>query len=86
MSRPGAPDPRGRRAQYVPGRICLYSSLSLSAVKSGALADGDDLALVGLDLGDRLRDLGGDVVGDRDDAVLVAVDQVAGLDPARRRP
>ena len=50
-------------------------------MKSCALADGDDLPLVGLDLGDGLGDLGGDLVGDGDDAVLVGVDEVAGLDP-----
>src|SRR2546426_583573 len=49
--------------------------------KARRLAQRDDLALVGLDLGDGFRDPGGDLGGDRHGAVLVGVDQVAGLHP-----
>src|SRR5437867_13419802 len=45
------------------------------------LADADDLALVGLDLRHRLRDLPGDLLGNRHHAVLTGVDQLARLHP-----
>src|SRR6202022_2185401 len=63
------------------GADALEELLELVGGEAGALAHLDDLALVGLDLGDGLRDLRRDVRGDRAEPLVVAVDQVARLDP-----
>src|SRR4026207_64863 len=85
MERPGALCARRgaplNRSLVRAGPDPLEELLELVGVEAGALADLDDLALVGLDLGDGLRDPGRDVGRDRAHPVLVAVDQVARLDP-----
>src|SRR5262245_35493984 len=54
--------------------------LQLVGREVGRLAHRDDPPLVRLDLGDRLWNLGRDLRGDGDDAVLIAMDEIAGRD------
>src|SRR5437773_1697371 len=59
----------------------LVEFLELVRREAGGLAGGDDLLLVGLDLGDGLGNAAGDLGRDGHDAVLVEADDVARLDP-----
>src|SRR6266850_3524133 len=75
--RPSRGAPRLVRA----GPDLLVERLELVGREVLRLADADDLPLVGLHLGHRLRDLRRDVGGDRHHAVLIGMDEVARLHP-----
>src|SRR5919204_630003 len=75
------PSVRGGRRSVRSRPDLLIEVFQLLRGEVARLTDADDLALVGLDLRDRLRDLAGDLLGNRHDTVLIGVDQLAGLHP-----
>src|SRR5262245_29169997 len=74
----GSPPPRMLVGS---GTDLLVELLELVRGEAGRLARGDDLPLVGFHFGDGVGNAASDVVRDRHHAVLVEVDEIAGLDP-----